>query len=190
MFLTCSHLFPGTLAPSVRPEGSITNWWITSRSRKLRWFGCWVRMSEVKGQLCHCKGKDRATPELMGSPIILFHGDMFEVAPTEETFHTPPGSDLSSHPSSSSIGSTLVDTACTEGFFEVEKCIKMLNVAVLAKSCDLHHVTMGIFFVVYSSIDLINTTCLSPPSCHSTKKWYKKYKFHYNIQHLKKCKQS
>ena len=37
-----------------------------------------------------------------------------------------------------------------------------------SQSCDLYHVTVGIFSVVYSSIDQINTTCLSPPSCHST----------------------
>ena len=68
------------------------------------------RMSEVEGQLCHCKGKDRASPELVGSPIILTHGDMFEAAPAEETFHTPPSSDSSSNPSSSSVGSTLVES--------------------------------------------------------------------------------
>ena len=67
------------------------------------------RMSEVEGQLCHCKGKDRASPEIMGSPIILTRGDMFEPAVPEETFHTPPGSDSSSNPSSSSVGSTLVE---------------------------------------------------------------------------------
>ena len=67
-------------------------------------------MSEVKGQLCHCKGKDRASPELMGSPIIHICGNMFKAAPAEETFHTPPGSNLSSQPSSSSVGSTLVET--------------------------------------------------------------------------------
>ena len=66
------------------------------------------RMAEVEGQLCHCKGKDRASPEIIGSPIILSCGDMFEPAAPEETFHTPPGSDLSSNPSSS-IGGTLVE---------------------------------------------------------------------------------
>ena len=67
------------------------------------------RMSEVKGQLCHCKGKDRASPELVGSPIILTRGDMFEPAVPEVMFHTPPGSDSSSNPSSSSVGGTLVE---------------------------------------------------------------------------------
>ena len=67
------------------------------------------RMSEVEGQLCHCKGKDRASPELLGSPIILTRGDMFEPAAPEETFHTPPGSDSLSNPSSSSAGGTLVE---------------------------------------------------------------------------------
>ena len=67
------------------------------------------RMSEVEGQLCHCKGKDQASPELVGSPIILTRSDMFEPAVPEETFHTPPGSDSSSNPSSSSVGGTLVE---------------------------------------------------------------------------------
>ena len=67
------------------------------------------RMSEVEGQLCHCKGKDRASSEVLGSPIIIGRGDMFEPAVPEETFHTPPGSDSSSNPSSSSAGSTLVE---------------------------------------------------------------------------------
>ena len=67
------------------------------------------RMSEVEGQLCHCKGKDRASSEVLGSPIIIGRGDMFEPAVPEEMFHTPPGSDSLSNPSSSSAGGTLVE---------------------------------------------------------------------------------
>ena len=65
-----------------------------------------ARMTEAEGRLCHCKGKDRDSPELVGSPIILSCGGMFEPALAEETFHAPPGFDSSSNPSSSSVSGT------------------------------------------------------------------------------------
>ena len=43
----------------------------------------------------------------------------------------------------------------------------LLELAVLANHV-LSHISVGIFDVVYSSVDHINTTCLSPSSCHST----------------------
>ena len=82
-----------------------------------------LRMTEVEGQRCHCKGKDKTSLELVGSPIILSRGDMFELAVPEETFHTPPGSDLSSNPSSSSVGGTLIKIVEDPIIISVEKVV-------------------------------------------------------------------
>ena len=43
----------------------------------------------------------------------------------------------------------------------------MLKFSVLANHV-IDHVIVGILLVVYSGVDHINTTCLSPQSCHST----------------------
>ena len=44
---------------------------------------------------------------------------------------------------------------------------RLLKFSVLANHV-IDHVIVGILLAVYSGVDHINTTCLSPPSCHST----------------------
>ena len=53
-----------------------------------------------------------------------------------------------------------------------KRIISFRTVVLLKLMCQpvmwLDHVIVGIFIVVYSSIDPINTSCLSPPSCLTT----------------------